>query len=71
MMVARVGRWLVPMAPALLLLGLFVAGPILWSGYVSFTNAALTGAAATAPEFVGLENYRRLFTDPGCGIRRG
>ncbi|WP_190819975.1 carbohydrate ABC transporter permease [Saccharopolyspora pogona] len=63
-MAARVGRWLVPMAPALLLLGLFVAGPILWSGYISFTNAALTGAAATAPEFVGLENYRRLFTDP-------
>ncbi|MEV0088743.1 sugar ABC transporter permease [Saccharopolyspora sp. NPDC050642] len=58
------GRWLVPMAPALLLLGLFVAGPILWSGYVSLTNAALTGAAATAPEFVGLENFRRLLTDP-------
>ncbi|WP_229680015.1 carbohydrate ABC transporter permease [Saccharopolyspora thermophila] len=52
------------MAPALLLLGLFVAGPILWSIYVSFTNAALSGAAATDPEFVGLENYRRLFTDP-------
>lgn len=61
---AAVSRWLLPMAPAVLLLGLFVAGPILWSGYVSFTNAALTGAAATAPEFVGLENFRRLFADP-------
>ncbi|MEY8041657.1 carbohydrate ABC transporter permease [Saccharopolyspora cebuensis] len=57
-------RWLPPMLPALLLLGLFVAGPILWSGYISLTNAALTGAAATDPEFVGLENFRRLFTDP-------
>ncbi|GAA0507340.1 amino acid ABC transporter permease [Saccharopolyspora subtropica] len=63
-MAAGVRQWLVPMAPALLLLGLFVAGPILWSIYVSFTNAALSGAAATDPEFVGLENYRRLFTDP-------
>ncbi|GAB2654599.1 sugar ABC transporter permease [Saccharopolyspora gloriosae] len=61
---AAVSRWLLPMAPAVLLLGLFVAGPILWSGYVSFTNAALTGAAATDPEFVGLENFRRLFADP-------
>ncbi|WP_233626523.1 MULTISPECIES: sugar ABC transporter permease [unclassified Saccharopolyspora] len=52
------------MAPAFVLLGLFVAGPILWSCYVSFTNAALTGAAATSPEFVGLENFRRLFSDP-------
>ncbi|MER7077520.1 carbohydrate ABC transporter membrane protein 1, CUT1 family [Saccharopolyspora kobensis] len=63
-MAVRARQWLVPMAPALLLLGLFVAGPILWSGYVSFTNAALTGAAATEPEFVGLENFRRLFSDP-------
>lgn len=60
----RAARWLFPMAPALVLLGLFVAGPILWSCYVSFTNAALTGAAATSPEFVGLENFRRLFSDP-------
>ncbi|WP_338602048.1 sugar ABC transporter permease [Saccharopolyspora sp. SCSIO 74807] len=60
----RAARWLLPMAPAFVLLGLFVAGPILWSFYVSFTNAALTGAAATSPEFVGLENFRRLFSDP-------
>ena len=53
---AVLSRWLLPMAPAVLLLGLFVAGPILWSGYVSFTNAALTGAAATSPDFVGLED---------------
>ncbi|MFR9730513.1 carbohydrate ABC transporter permease [Saccharopolyspora sp. MS10] len=59
-----VARWLLPMAPAVLLLGLFVAGPILWSGYVSFTDAALTGAAATDPRFVGLENFRRLAADP-------
>lgn len=59
-----IGAWLVPMAPALLLLGMFVMGPILWSGYVSFTNASLTGTGASDPEFVGLENFRRLLTDP-------
>lgn len=57
-------EWLGPMAPALLLLGMFVAGPILWSIYVSFTNASLTGTAATNPEFIGLENFKELFTDP-------
>lgn len=60
----RAHEWFVPMLPALVLLGLFVAGPILWSVYVSFTDAALTGVAATNPEFVGLENFKRLFTDP-------
>ncbi|GAA2816162.1 sugar ABC transporter permease [Saccharopolyspora taberi] len=60
----RAGGWLVPMLPAVLLLGLFVIGPILWSCYVAFTNAALTGSGATDPEFVGLENFRRLFADP-------
>ncbi|CAM06436.1 carbohydrate ABC transporter membrane protein 1 (CUT1 family) [Saccharopolyspora erythraea NRRL 2338] len=60
----RVGSWLAPMAPALVLLGLFVVGPILWSCYVAFTDAALTGSGATDPQFVGLDNFRRLFADP-------
>ncbi|NJC23601.1 multiple sugar transport system permease protein [Arthrobacter pigmenti] len=50
--------------PALILIGIFLAGPILWSFYGSFTNAALTGANAKNPEWIGFENYVNLFTDP-------
>lgn len=38
-------------------------GPILWGIYGSFTNSAISGAAATHPEFVGLDNYIHLFAD--------
>ncbi|GAB3533903.1 sugar ABC transporter permease [Arthrobacter tecti] len=55
---------MVPLAPALILIGIFLAGPILWSFYGSFTNAALTGANAKNPEWIGFENYVNLFTDP-------
>lgn len=53
-----------PLAPAVLLLLVFLAGPIVWSLYGSFTNAALTGRAARDPRWVGLENYERLLADP-------
>ncbi|GAA3755673.1 multiple sugar transport system permease protein [Spinactinospora alkalitolerans] len=59
-----IARWLVPLAPALFLLLTFFAGPILWTVWASFTNAALTGAAAADTEFVGLANIERLLTDP-------
>ena len=59
----QLGR-LVPMLPAVLLLALFFAGPILWCFYSAFTNAALTGAAASNAQFVGLANFRQLFADP-------
>jgi multiple sugar transport system permease protein len=55
---------LVPMLPAVLLLGIFFAGPILWCFYSAFTDAALTGAAASNPQFVGLANFRQLWADP-------
>ncbi|NUP52437.1 MAG: sugar ABC transporter permease [Catenulispora sp.] len=53
-----------PLAPALILLVLFFLGPVIWSVYSSFTNAALTGEGAASPQWVGLENFRRLFSDP-------
>jgi len=53
-----------PLLPAVLLLVTFLAGPIVWSLYGSFTNAALTGRAAREPRFVGLDNYARLLADP-------
>ncbi|MBR7829190.1 sugar ABC transporter permease [Actinospica sp. MGRD01-02] len=53
---------LLPLGPALLLLAVFFAGPLIWSVYTAFTDMALSGAATT--EFTGLENFRRMFADP-------
>jgi multiple sugar transport system permease protein len=61
---AGVARWAVPMAPALFLLLAFFAGPILWTVWASLTNAALTGAQAAQTEFVGLDNFTELLSDP-------
>lgn len=61
------GRTLVrvlPLAPAVLLLLLFMAGPVIWSLYGSFTNAALTGPNAQNPQWIGIDNYTRLLEDP-------
>jgi multiple sugar transport system permease protein len=54
--------WLPPLAPSIVLLGLFVAGPILWCFYAAFTNSALSGIAARRPKFVGLDNFTTAFT---------
>jgi multiple sugar transport system permease protein len=53
------------LAPALLLLFVFVVLPALWALGISLTNQALTGAAARNPSFVGLANYERLAADRG------
>ena len=52
------------LTPAAILLALWFVGPALWGLYASFTNRALTGRDARFPEWVGLDNYRRLFDDP-------
>lgn len=59
----RVAR-VVPLAPAVVLLALFMLGPVVWSFYGSFTNAALTGPAALNPEWIGFDNYAALVGDP-------
>ncbi|MEK1860272.1 MAG: sugar ABC transporter permease, partial [Rhizobium leguminosarum] len=56
-------QWLLILLPSLVLLLAFVIYPALYSIYLSFTNEALTGAAALRPRFVGLRNYTRLFND--------
>ncbi|MFC4586760.1 carbohydrate ABC transporter permease [Sphaerisporangium corydalis] len=56
-------RWLVPLGPALVLLVIFMAGPILWSVYIAFTNETLTGAASVNSHFVGFANFVKLFGD--------
>jgi multiple sugar transport system permease protein len=60
--VRRVLGRLLPLGPALILLAVFFAGPLIWSVYTAFTDMALSGSAAT--EFTGLENFRRMFADP-------
>ncbi|KOG86892.1 amino acid ABC transporter permease, partial [Streptomyces varsoviensis] len=53
-------RWL-PIAPATLLLLLFLGGPIAYCVYIAFTDMQLTGASST--HFVGFDNFRRAFAD--------
>ena len=57
---ARAWRWL-PIAPATLLLLLFLAGPIVYCAYIAFTDMQLTGQASAS--FVGLDNFRKAFAD--------
>jgi multiple sugar transport system permease protein len=57
----RLGRF-GPLVPALVLLLVFFAGPMLWSVYTAFTDTALTGSSTV--NFVGLENFTRLIHDP-------
>ncbi|RMI09610.1 carbohydrate ABC transporter permease [Cellulomonas triticagri] len=61
----RTALRLAPLAPAVALMLVFLAGPVLWSFYGSLTNQALTGYRAAAPEFVGLDNYTALLADDG------
>jgi len=59
---ARLRRGLLqglPLGPAVVLLGVFLAGPILYCLYSAFTDMALTGAAGA--HFVGLDNFRKAF----------
>ncbi|MEC4018441.1 carbohydrate ABC transporter permease [Streptomyces sp. H27-D2] len=53
-------RWL-PLAPATLLLLLFLGGPIGYCVYIAFTDMQLTGSSST--NFVGFDNFRRAFAD--------
>lgn len=49
--------------PAIILLCVFMVGPILWAFYGSMTNMSLTGTTATDTSFIGMSNYQKLFTD--------
>jgi len=47
--------------PALVFVTIFLIFPFIWIIFVSFTNETLTGTGALNPQFVGLDNYARLF----------
>ncbi|MGY0058223.1 carbohydrate ABC transporter permease [Streptomyces sp. LZ34] len=50
-----------PTLPAVVLLAVFLAGPIAYCVYYAFTDMQLTGASGT--HFVGLDNFTRAFGD--------
>jgi multiple sugar transport system permease protein len=51
-----------PIVPSVVLLVVFLAGPILYCIYAAFTNMALTGQVGT--QFIGFANFTRAFSDP-------
>ncbi len=55
---------MIPLIPAIIIMTIFLAGPIIWSFYGSFTNAALTGPNASHSSWIGLDNYAKLLQDP-------
>lgn len=55
-----IAAWIL-LAPALLLLSLFVFWPILYLLYLSFTTGSFTREGV---QWIGLQNYRRLLIDP-------
>jgi multiple sugar transport system permease protein len=58
------------LTPAGLLVCVFVLLPFFWVIVVSFTNRTLLGVTAVHPDFVGLQNYIRLF-NPSTFFTRG
>ncbi|MFH5877736.1 carbohydrate ABC transporter permease [Arthrobacter sp. NA-172] len=54
---------LLPVAPSILLLAIFLLAPVAWSFYASFTNSALSGKGALDPQWIGADNYVRMLTD--------
>ena len=50
--------------PTLVLLAIFFIWPIVLSFYYSMTNMTLSGSKAVNFDFVGFQNFTRLFADP-------
>ena len=57
-------RWSLPMLVVVLV---FMGWPAIWTFVLSFTNMTVTGPTATHYQFVGLANYRQLFST-GSGL---
>jgi multiple sugar transport system permease protein len=57
------GRALGFVLPALVLIGVFLIFPALWTLYIGLTNYRLTGITARSPDLVGLHNYWQVLTD--------
>lgn len=53
----------IPLLPAIVLMLIFVAGPIVFCVYYAFTNMQLTGISGV--QFVGLKNFQQAFSSSG------
>ncbi len=51
------------LVPALILISIFLIFPAIWVLKLGMTNETLTGVKAREPDFVGLENFFRVFSD--------
>lgn len=60
-----------PLVPAVGLLLIFLAGPIGWALAGSLSNRALSGPRAANPEFIGIDNFTRLFADSALPVSIG
>ena len=58
-----VARAVAFVSPALLLVGLFLVFPALWTIYIGITDYTLTGTASIAPRIVGLGNFVEALDD--------
>lgn len=58
------GRASAFVAPALLVIALFLLFPALWTVYLGLTNYRLTGLAAANTTFTGTANYQDALSDP-------
>lgn len=64
---ARRFRWVgrtAPLIPAVIVLAVFLLGPVLSAFIGAFTNSALSGSGASNAQFVGFDNFRQLFGNP-------
>lgn len=63
--VAGLGRFraLGFVAPALVLIGIFLIFPALWTIYIGITNYRLTGPESVSPSVVGFSNYLEALND--------
>ncbi|QKG20200.1 carbohydrate ABC transporter permease [Actinomadura verrucosospora] len=57
------GRAAAFVAPALVLVAVFLVFPALWTLYLGTTDYRLTGLAASRPKFVGVQNYGDVLGD--------
>jgi multiple sugar transport system permease protein len=58
-----VARAVAFVSPALLLVGLFLVFPALWTIYIGITDYALTGPSSLSPQVVGLGNFMEALDD--------
>lgn len=58
------GKAAIFVAPALILIGMFLIFPAIWTIYLGMTDYRLTGVQAADPQFVGLDNFRFALSDP-------